>query len=125
MNNETKILSWRDAVEILGKLYADQIKMGEWRKLSDDEMTALNIAIFALEKDIYERENVTADGWTPIEKGMPPEDGWYLVTLRGDDGFTFIGTDLYQHDRDGGFILHKNIVAWMEQPNTYKGGKRS
>lgn len=121
MNNETKILSRREAVEILGKLYNDQKNAGEWRRLTDDEMNALNIAIFCIEKDIYEQENKTAEEWTPIEKGLPSVDGWYFVTVRGKDGL-FIGTDIFQKDRDGGFLFHRNeVTAWMPK-EPYKGG---
>lgn len=124
MNNETKILSRREAVEILGKLYARQNAAGSWKYLSDDEMNALNAAIFAIEKDEYEQEQKNSE-WTPIEKGLPPVDGWYLVTMRSDDGNLFITTDLYQKDRDGGFLLCENVVAWMDSPKTYKGGATS
>lgn len=123
MNNETKIISRREAVEILGKLYKEQITEGARQILTDDEKEALNIAIFCIEKDIYEAENMD-DGWTPTEKGLPPVDGWYLVTLCDEDGTRHVSTDLYQKDRDGGFLLHERVIAWgAKEP--YKGGEIS
>lgn len=51
--------------------------------------------------------------WIPVSERLP-EKGTYLICT--DDGY--IATIMY--DRDMGWLLSSNIIAWMPLPQPYK-----
>ncbi len=88
---------------------------------------ALEIAIQNLERNV----------WTPVSKKLPDKDGDYLVTfssgrvdicpfakdLYAVDDYDFADrknqSGWYDYDRDYGYYLVDNIVAWMPLPKGY------
>lgn len=64
-------------------------------------------------------ENKTSD-WIPCSERLPKKLGWYRVTLKSMvDGHRC--TDLASYNPNLGFFWRAGVVAWMEEPEPYKG----
>ena len=60
--------------------------------------------------------------WIPVTKRLPKKLGWYRVTLKSMvDGHRC--TDLASYNPNLGFFWRAGVVAWMEEPEPYKGGE--
>lgn len=69
-------------------------------------------------KNLKKQSPKSSDGWIPIKRVLPKQDGMYLVTF--DDGFvtaTEYCDDEWQLWADSGEVL-----AWQEVPKAYKEG---
>lgn len=64
-------------------------------------------------------ENKTSD-WIPVTERLPKKLGWYRVTLKSMvDGHRCI--DLASYNPNFGWGSSGEVVAWMEEPEPYKG----
>ena len=55
--------------------------------------------------------------------GVPPKDGWYLVTVEWM-GRRLVFTDRWEEPI--GFVEHHDcVLAWQEVPEPYKGEKNA
>lgn len=66
--------------------------------------------------------------WTPVTEGLPKKKGFYLVTRKNPKGFVTkasydpsrVERGVYNSPWGNG---DSDILAWMELPKPYKGGK--
>ena len=64
-------------------------------------------------------ENKTSD-WIPCSERLPKKIGWYRVTLKSFfDGHRC--TDWGSYGPKFGWGASGEVVAWMEEPEPYKG----
>lgn len=64
-----------------------------------------------------------ADIWTPIHKGLPTEEGWYLCqyySVPDDDIYTNYGISWFDARMNEFNFDHDGVVAWMPLPEPYK-----
>ena len=65
--------------------------------------------------------------WIPVTKALPENDDWVIVSIYDDDGDTS-----WQYTTPGFYVPYgkcwivdneycKNVIAWMQLPESYKG----
>lgn len=67
---------------------------------------------------------MTNEEWIPVDKKLPTEDGFYLVT---DDsgGVKQVHESLFLKCEDGTpYWDLVNVTAWMPMPEPYNGGNK-
>lgn len=78
----------------------------------------------AHEKDMNIIRKHMNDGWIPVEKAQPEEDGFYIATMDGEivgQEETFVGLAEFEN---GKWIDdeedYKCVIAWRPLPEPYK-----
>ena len=68
------------------------------------------------------------DGWIPVERGLPEEDGFYIATMDGEvagqeepfTGLTEFENGKWIDDEDD----YKYVIAWRPLPDPYRPERR-
>ena len=68
------------------------------------------------------------DGWIPVERGLPEEDGFYIATMNGEvagqeepfTGLTEFENGKWIDDEDD----YKYVIAWRPLPDPYRPERR-
>ena len=64
----------------------------------------------------------TSDKWIPCSERLPKKEGWYYVTLESRfDGHRCTDWVSYYH---GWSYASGDVVAWVENPEPYKGEEK-
>lgn len=92
-----------------------------WKELG---MTLMDIAIEATALVL----SGMLDGeeqWIPVTEGLPEDNEMVLVSCRTKKGVTSVNLGYYDEDEFWhGSGSMSEVVAWMELPKPYKGGKK-
>ena len=70
-----------------------------------------------IEKIIRKHMN---DGWIPVERGLPEEDGFYIATMDGEivgQEEPFVGLAEFE---DGNWVDGDDVIAWRPLPEPYR-----
>lgn len=91
------------------------------REVQDEDIANFNRDIEYLKDIIRKHMN---DGWIPVEKAQPEEDGFYIATMDGEivgQEETFVGLAEFEN---GKWIDdeedYKCVIAWRPLPEPYK-----
>lgn len=60
------------------------------------------------------------DGWIPVERGLPEEDGFYIATMNGKivgQEEPFVGLAEFE---DGNWVDGDDVIAWRPLPEPYR-----
>ena len=60
------------------------------------------------------------DGWIPVERGLPEEDGFYIATMDGKivgQEEPFVGLAEFE---DGNWVDGDDVIAWRPLPEPYR-----
>lgn len=94
-------------LEILKQDYWDDDGYGHETKQYDDAMSALDMAIEALNQR-----------WIPVTERLPEEGTFVLASYNSDEGTDVIMTYYNKYGFTRGLM-----TAWMPLPEPYKGGE--
>jgi len=62
-------------------------------------------------------------GWTPCSERLPNETGYYLVTVKSEEG-KIVGAHYWDEDADADeYDCEHEVIAWMPLPEPYKRGQ--
>ena len=86
---------------------------GEIREYESETVVLLDDVEEILEKHMN-------DGWIPVERGLPEEDGFYIATMDGKivgQEEPFVGLAEFE---DGNWVDGDDVIAWRPLPEPYR-----